>query len=116
MQRIALGDPKLSGFPELTRDRFKEENYYVSSRSHEGVSKKLERSWIDPVYKLSAHYIGVRLYNSLPLNKKSGFYNNASMSFDNIKVETDKFLKGLRDLPEGRKVDNRLLSILRPGS
>ena len=116
MQKLALGDPKLSGFPELTQDRFKEENYYVSSRSYEGVAKKLEKSWIDPVYKLSAQYIGVRLYNSLPLNKKSGFYGNASLSFDIIKAETDKFLSGLRDLPEGRKVDNRLLSILRPGS
>ena len=115
MQRLALGDPKLSGFPEKIQDRFKEENYYVLKHSYSGVSKKLNKSWVDPIYKLSAQYVGVRLYNSLPMNKRSGFINNASTSFNKIKAETDKFLKNLRDIPEGRKLDNRLISILRPG-
>ena len=60
-------------------------------------------------------FVIIRLYNSLPLNNRTGFSNNASTSFDNIKAETDKSLKSLRDLPEGRKLDNRLISILRPG-
>ena len=48
MQKLALGDPKLSGFPELTQDRFKEENYYVSSRSYEGSLRNLKRAGLIP--------------------------------------------------------------------
>ena len=93
MQKLALGDPKLSGFPEKIQDRFKEENYYVPRRSYAGVSKKLSKSWVDPINKLSAQYVGVCFYNSLPMNKRCGFINNASTSFKNIKAETDKLLK-----------------------